>query len=209
MDWMKANELWIAVIPGGLTPILQPLDITINYVFKVHFRQGYQKWLMSGDGAFTASGEIKKIDNNNLLRLVSEANTAIDPIIATTGWRKGGLGLPLDGSLDDWVFQDDVPRDGMVRVLKDVQDRHTKVAQLSVQSGGQVKVAALEAQLSSVPCGVSDPKDHSQQVEIDDGLDDTKDDSETVDVDHLTEQLAWEVQAQLHGLRPRRIINKA
>ena len=68
---------------------------------------------------------------------------------------------------------------------------------------------ALEAQLSSVLCGVSDPKDHSQQVEIDDGLDDTKDDSETADVDHLTEQLAREVQAQLNGLRPRQIINKA
>lgn len=52
IDWMKRNRLWIAIIPGGLTPVLQPLDILVNHLFKVHFRQAYQRWLLEAPGPF-------------------------------------------------------------------------------------------------------------------------------------------------------------
>lgn len=57
----KKTLATIAAIPGGLTKILQPLDITINYAFKCEIHKHWKEWICSGTHSFTKSGYMRKL----------------------------------------------------------------------------------------------------------------------------------------------------
>ncbi len=46
---LKRRKVDIAVFPGGLTSLLQPLDVAVNRPFKHHARQQWNDWMISGD----------------------------------------------------------------------------------------------------------------------------------------------------------------
>lgn len=48
----------IAVIPGGLTSVLQPLDVCLNKPFKDAMRSRWNQWMVSGDKSLTPAGKI-------------------------------------------------------------------------------------------------------------------------------------------------------
>lgn len=49
-----------AIIPGGLTKILQPLDLAVNKSFKSKVGKLWEKWMMEGLHPFTNSGKMRK-----------------------------------------------------------------------------------------------------------------------------------------------------
>ena len=53
---VKQMNATLAVIPGGLTKELQPLDIGVNRPFKVRLRAAWERWMTEGDHGFTKSG---------------------------------------------------------------------------------------------------------------------------------------------------------
>ncbi|VDO38002.1 unnamed protein product [Haemonchus placei] len=70
--WQQYSK--IAVIPGGLTKILQPLDIGINKPFKDHLKAGWEKWMTDETKAtYTKSGIRKRMSYEEAAFLVSES----------------------------------------------------------------------------------------------------------------------------------------
>jgi len=49
----KRLRIDLAVIPGGLTSILQPLDVCLNKLFKDRMRQKWDDWMASGEAKKT------------------------------------------------------------------------------------------------------------------------------------------------------------
>ena len=56
---MKRTKTDLAVIPGGLTSIVQPLDVCLDKPFKDLIRIEWNKWLMEGEKTFTKGGNMR------------------------------------------------------------------------------------------------------------------------------------------------------
>ena len=48
-DTLKENKRCQAVIPGGCTSVLQPLDVCLNKLFKVNMRQRWNHWMVNAE----------------------------------------------------------------------------------------------------------------------------------------------------------------
>jgi len=57
---LKEDNTDLVIIPGGLTRLLQPLDVSVNKPMKDALRQCWNQWLTSDDHTFTAGGRMRQ-----------------------------------------------------------------------------------------------------------------------------------------------------
>ena len=55
---LKSSRTDVAVIPGGMTSLLQPLDVSVNKPFKDNIRQYWNEWMLAGNHTFTPVGHV-------------------------------------------------------------------------------------------------------------------------------------------------------
>ena len=58
-DHMKRTNTDLAVIPGGLTSVVQPLDVCLNKPFKDLICLYWSAWIMDGEKTFTKGGNMR------------------------------------------------------------------------------------------------------------------------------------------------------
>ena len=54
----KAHNTDMVVIPGGLTSVLQPLDVSLNKPMKSKIRDSYNDGMMNGEKTYTNGGNM-------------------------------------------------------------------------------------------------------------------------------------------------------
>ena len=81
----------IAVIPGGLTCKLQPLDIAVNHPFKCFVRNEWEKWMSEGEHTFTPSGKQRRATYIEVCKWVLAAWQQISTETIRNGFKKAGL----------------------------------------------------------------------------------------------------------------------
>lgn len=104
---LKQRKIDVAVIPGGLTPVLQPLDKSLNKPFKDNVLRKYLAWMISGPFDYTLAG-MKKVPSRNLvLRWVHEAWREIPVEMVAKSFKTCGISNSLNGTEDDEVYTDE------------------------------------------------------------------------------------------------------
>ncbi|MES9884208.1 MAG: hypothetical protein ABW185_25465 [Sedimenticola sp.] len=95
-----------AVIPGGTTSILQPLDVCLNKPFKVNMRKEWHAWMIEGPTELTAAGNLKKPTIPLVCGWVVKAWDAIPSDMVARSFKKCGISNSMDGSEDDQLYSD-------------------------------------------------------------------------------------------------------
>jgi len=62
------SNIDLAVIPGGLTSICQPLDVAINKLFKDNLRKEWHLWMANGGAGKTAAGNLRRAKYSDVCR---------------------------------------------------------------------------------------------------------------------------------------------
>jgi hypothetical protein len=100
----QSSEL--VVIPGGMTSVLQPMDVSINKPFKDRLRQQYLTWIADPVCELTKTGKIKRAALSEVARWVSAAWKAIPESIIIRSFKKCSISNALDRSKDDILWED-------------------------------------------------------------------------------------------------------
>ena len=64
----RSGNTDLAVIPGGLTSMCQPLDVSINKPFKNKLRKCWYRWILNSSNGLTKKGNLKRADLNTVCR---------------------------------------------------------------------------------------------------------------------------------------------
>lgn len=111
-DRIKATDSIPAVIPGGLTKILQPLDISVNKCFKTEMRKMWESWMSTGEKSFTNTGRIRRASYQTVCQWVKDAWMAVPPSAIISGFVKAEIvdvPLPEDEEPPLAASTDDLP----------------------------------------------------------------------------------------------------
>ncbi|CAB4406558.1 unnamed protein product [Rhizophagus irregularis] len=90
----------LAIIPGGLTSLCQPLDVAINKPFKANLRKEWHLWMTAGDAGQTAKGNLQHAKFSDVCGWVKYSWDRISNEIIIDSFKTCGISNALD-NVDD------------------------------------------------------------------------------------------------------------
>ncbi len=96
----------VAVIPGGMTSMLQPLDVSVNKPMKCMLRAKWADWMARGDKTYTKGGRMRAPDMPTVTQWVIDCWHDLKPAIIVRSFKKCCISNALDGSEDDVLWED-------------------------------------------------------------------------------------------------------
>jgi len=101
---LKSENTDLAIIPGRLTSVLQPLDVCLNKPFKDSVRQRWMAWMAEGIHEPTATGRQKKPSEELMCHWIGKAWCDIPREMVARSFLKCGITNALGGFEDGCVF---------------------------------------------------------------------------------------------------------
>lgn len=96
----------VSLIPGGLTSILQPLDVCLHKPFKDRLRTKWNNWMQTSHAPLTKGGNLKKVDIVTISEWVKDAWLSIPAEMIVKSFKKCCISNAMDGSEDDVLYED-------------------------------------------------------------------------------------------------------
>ncbi|KFD61376.1 hypothetical protein M514_24697 [Trichuris suis] len=104
---LEECKIETAVIPDGLTSVLQPLDVCINKPFKDYMREEWKEWMENGQKSYTVSGRMRAPSLSLLCQLAINAWSKVKMETVLMSFRKCSISTALDGTEDDGPLDSD------------------------------------------------------------------------------------------------------
>ena len=104
----KQHKTDVTVIPGDMTYILQPIDVSVNKSFKNKLHDLWTKWMSTGEKSFTKGGRVCAPDLALIYKWIGHVWQELDPQITVHSFVKCCISSALDGFQDDVVWKDDI-----------------------------------------------------------------------------------------------------
>ena len=98
---LNQRNIDVAIIPGGLTPVLQP--------FKDNVHRKYLAWMISGPFEFTPAGKKKAPSRNLVLHWIKTAWAEISEEMVRNSFKTCRISNAMDRTEDDAVFTEESP----------------------------------------------------------------------------------------------------
>ena len=109
LETIKNTNSVPAVISGGLTKLLQPLDISVNRGFISSLRELWEEWMQTGEHSFTKTGRMRRATYADVCQWVATAWKQVPTKNITSGFSKAEI---TTGSPDaDIDIDEDEPMD--------------------------------------------------------------------------------------------------
>ncbi|KAK6299839.1 hypothetical protein J4Q44_G00298720 [Coregonus suidteri] len=104
---VKQTNSELAVIPGGLTKELQPLDIGVNRTFKARLRAAWEQWMTEGEHTFTKTGRQRRATYATICQWIVDAWADISVSTVVKAFTKAGIISELPGNSSDTDLDND------------------------------------------------------------------------------------------------------
>ncbi|GBC39391.2 pogo transposable element with KRAB domain [Rhizophagus irregularis DAOM 181602=DAOM 197198] len=100
------NNIDLAVIPGGLTSICQPLDVAINKPFKDNLRKEWHLWMANGGAGETTAGNLRRAKYSDVCNWVKRAWENISNETIINSFVSCGITDSLDSDHEELEISD-------------------------------------------------------------------------------------------------------
>uniref|UniRef100_K7GH49 HTH CENPB-type domain-containing protein n=1 Tax=Pelodiscus sinensis TaxID=13735 RepID=K7GH49_PELSI len=101
---LQQDKTDLAIIPGGMTKMLQPLDVTVNKPMKDALRRKRNTWLLEGEHTFTAGGRMRTPTLQDVTQWIADVWLELDLTMIRKGFLKCSISNAKDGSEDDALW---------------------------------------------------------------------------------------------------------
>ena len=113
---VKKTNSELAIIPGGLTKELQPLDIGVNRSFKVKLRAAWEHWMTDREHTFTKTGRQRRASYATICQWIVDAWANVSVSIIIRSFEKAGIITEQPSNDNETDSDNDETNAGMLRV---------------------------------------------------------------------------------------------
>ena len=110
---LQRQNIDVAVIPGGLAPVLQPLEKCLNKPFIENMRREYLSWMITSPFEFNPAGKRKVASRNLFLRWIKQFWRKIAEEMVKKSFLTCGISNALDGTEDNAICEEEPDRQKM------------------------------------------------------------------------------------------------